>query len=78
MKHVGDVGIHLSFPSPGQGKLSSGGDYKWVLETYSDADWSANKSNRRFNFMLCSLAQQQCGIFKQPQSESGFPEFVRK
>ena len=47
MKHVGDVGIHLSFPAPGQGKISAGGDHKWVLETYSDADWSANKSNRR-------------------------------
>ena len=47
MKHVGDVGIHLSFPAPGQGTMSSGRDYKWVLETFADADWSANKSNRR-------------------------------
>ena len=47
MRHVGDVGIHLSFPAPGQGTMSAGGDYKWVLETFSDADWSASKSNRR-------------------------------
>ena len=45
VRHVGDVGIHSSFPAPGQGKMNAGGDYKWVLETYLDAGWSANKSN---------------------------------
>ena len=47
MKHVGDVGIHVGFPAAGQGTMSAGGDHTWVLETFSDADWSANKTNRR-------------------------------
>ena len=47
MKHVGDVGVKLVTPLPGQGKFSNDGEHFWVLETYSDADWSANRSHRR-------------------------------
>ena len=48
MKHVGDVGIRLNTPIPGQGKNCHEGGFQWVLETYSDADWSSNRSHRRF------------------------------
>jgi hypothetical protein len=47
MKHVGDVGVKLFTPVPGQGKNVNGTNQPWVLERYSDADWSSNKSHRR-------------------------------
>ena len=47
MKHVGDVGVLLRFPQPGMGKFHAGGDQEFVLESFSDADWSSNKSHRR-------------------------------
>ena len=47
MKSVGDIGLHLPFPEDGQGKVISGGQHRWVLESFSDADWSANKQTRR-------------------------------
>ena len=43
MKHVGDVGVLLRFPQPGMGKFHAGGDQEFVLESFSDADWSSNK-----------------------------------
>ena len=47
MKYVGDVGIKLVAPMPGQGKNFDGGKCEWILEGYSDADWSSNKAHRR-------------------------------
>ena len=47
MKHVGDVGIRLFAPLPGQGKSFDGGKFEWVLESFSDADWSSNRAHRR-------------------------------
>eukprot|EP00435_Cladocopium_sp_Y103_P026701 s3747_g6.t1 len=47
MKHVGDIGIRLSAPMPGQGKNSDCATCEWVLEGFSDADWSSNKTHRR-------------------------------
>ena len=47
MKVVGDIDLHLPFPEDGQGKVISGGQCRWVLESFSDADWSANKQTRR-------------------------------
>ena len=45
MKHVGDVALRLDVPAPGQGKCFSDGAFNWILETYSDADWSSNKDH---------------------------------
>ena len=47
MKSVGDVGVKLHTPQPGTGKMQSGGSHSWILEPYSDAGWSSNKSHRR-------------------------------
>ena len=47
MKAVGDIGLHLQFPQDGHGRLNAGGECRWILESFSDADWSANKSTRR-------------------------------
>ena len=47
MKSVGDVGVKMQTPQPGIGKMQSGGSHSWILESYSDADWSSNKSHRR-------------------------------
>ena len=33
----------LRFPQPGMGKFHAGGDQEFVLERFSDADWSSNK-----------------------------------
>ena len=47
MKQMGDIGVRLQMPFPGQGKFTTGEAFNWVLESYSDADWSSNKSHRR-------------------------------
>ena len=47
MKHVGDVGIFLPNLQPGIGKFQAGGDQQLIIESFSDADWSSNKSHRR-------------------------------
>ena len=47
MKQVGDIGVKLCYPEPGVGKINKGGDCEWILESFSDADWSANKVTRR-------------------------------
>jgi hypothetical protein len=47
VKYVGDVGIKLQFPEPGSGKIKHGAETEWVLETFTDADWSSNKAHPR-------------------------------
>ena len=47
VKYVGDVGIKLQFPEPGSGKIKHRAETEWVLETFTDADWSSNKAHRR-------------------------------
>jgi hypothetical protein len=47
MKAVGDVGVLLEYPQPGQGRLDAGGVSEWILESFSDADWSSNRATRR-------------------------------
>ena len=47
MKHVRDVGVKLVALVPGQGKNVDGSNQQWLLESYSDADWSSNNSHRR-------------------------------
>lgn len=47
VKQVGDLGVFLHPPVPGQDKCVTRGEHVWLLETYADADWSSNKSHRR-------------------------------
>ena len=47
VKQVGDIVVKLCYPEPGFGKISKGGECEWILESFSDADWSANKTTRR-------------------------------
>ena len=47
MKAVGDVGVLLEYPQPGPGRLNAGGVSEWILENFSDADWSSNRATRR-------------------------------
>ena len=47
MKAMGDIGVRLQLPFPGQERFTTGGAFNWVLESCSDADWSSNKSHRR-------------------------------
>jgi len=47
MKHVGDLAVHLDVPIPGQRKCFSDGGTTWILESYSDADWSWDKDHRK-------------------------------
>ena len=47
LKHEGDLGIKLSSPSPGAGKWKTTQDQKWILETFSDADWMGNRAHRK-------------------------------
>eukprot|EP00435_Cladocopium_sp_Y103_P062052 s873_g23.t1 len=45
LRKMGDVGVKWQSPLPGQGKCCSEDQYFSVLESYSDADWIANKSH---------------------------------
>ena len=47
LKFSGNIGLKLSFPEPGKGKRKEGCEMEWLLETYTDADWSSNKSHRK-------------------------------
>ena len=48
LKTSGDVGVKLVVPQAGSGKWKSGGEQFWPVETFTDADWSANKQHRKF------------------------------
>ena len=47
LKSSGNMGMKLSIPEFGSGKTRHGADRFWLLETYTDADWSANTRHRR-------------------------------
>ena len=67
MKHVGDVGGFLRFPQAGVGKSHAGGGHEFVLESLSDADWSANKGHRKSTSCGVRLIN---GVFLFPSSRS--------
>lgn len=47
LKSSGDMRMKLSIPECGLGKTRKGSETFWFLETYTDADWSANKKHRK-------------------------------
>ena len=47
VKQTGDVGIKLPIPEQGAGKRKQGTEAYWLLETFTDDDWSTNKAHRR-------------------------------
>ena len=47
LRTTGELGINLHVPAAGQGEWKSCVDKFWILETYSDADWAANKGHRK-------------------------------
>ena len=47
MKRMGDIGVGLQVPFPGEGKFAAAGKFNWVLEGYSIADWNSNKRHGR-------------------------------
>ena len=47
LKSSGDMGMKLSIPEFGSGKTRKGSETFWLLETYADAEWSANKRHRK-------------------------------
>ena len=47
LKSIGNMGMKLSVPEFGSGKARQGAETFWLLETYTDADWSANKKRQK-------------------------------
>jgi hypothetical protein len=47
LKTSGGMGVKLVVPESGSGKWKSGGEQVWPVETFTDADWSANKQHRK-------------------------------
>ena len=47
LKTSGDIGMKLVMPEQGSGKTRQGAETFWLLETYTDADRSANKKHRK-------------------------------
>eukprot|EP00435_Cladocopium_sp_Y103_P057750 s2135_g20.t1 len=47
LKATGDMSMKLGFPEFGMGKWKKGGEKQWLLETFTDADWSANRQHRK-------------------------------
>ena len=47
LKQTGDLAIKLVPPTPGSGKWKTTPEQKWILETFSDADWMGNRAHRK-------------------------------
>ena len=47
LRFTGDMGMKLSMPEFGKGKRKEGCESEWILETFTDADWSSNKAHRK-------------------------------
>ena len=47
LRHTGDMGMKLPVPEFGKGKRKEGCECEWILETFTDADWSSNKAHRK-------------------------------
>ena len=47
LKQTGDLAIKLVSPTPGSGKWKTTPEQKWILETFSDADWMGNRAHRK-------------------------------
>eukprot|EP00435_Cladocopium_sp_Y103_P052743 s680_g16.t1 len=79
LKSNGDMGMQLATPCFGKGKLKSGGEHFWLLECFSDADWSANRKHRKStssaihfvngNFCYCSSRSQRVVSLSSAESE---------
>ena len=53
LKTSGDMGVKLVVPESGLGKWKSGGEQFWLVETFTDADWSAQlKANFTVWFLV--------------------------
>ena len=74
MKQMGDIGVRLQVPFPGQGKFASAGRFDGVLESYADADWSSKQEPRSFNLMWHAQPELSIHVWKQQESEGS--EFV--
>jgi hypothetical protein len=60
-------GMKLAIPEFGSGKTRHGAETFWLLETYTDADWSANKRHRRSTSCAVHMVN---GNFILPQEAS--------
>ena len=47
LKQTGDLAIKLVPLAPGSGKLKTTPEQRWILETFSDADWMGNRAHRK-------------------------------
>ena len=47
LRFTGDMGMKLSMPEFGKGKRKEGCESEWILETFTDADWSSNRTHRK-------------------------------
>eukprot|EP00435_Cladocopium_sp_Y103_P055313 s907_g18.t1 len=58
LKFSGDVGMRLFFPEHGAGKCKKGLENFWLIETFTDADWSSSKKHRKSTF--CAIHLVNC------------------
>eukprot|EP00435_Cladocopium_sp_Y103_P018480 s5547_g4.t1 len=47
LKQIKDLAIKLCTPIPGNGKWKTVPSQRWILETFSDADWMGNRIHRK-------------------------------
>ena len=47
LRNTGDFAVALEKPIAGHGRYKSTGEKVWILESFSDADWSSNRVHRR-------------------------------
>ena len=47
LKSTGDMGVRLFYPNPGEGRWKHDDEKFWLIESFTDADWSSNKAHRR-------------------------------
>eukprot|EP00435_Cladocopium_sp_Y103_P068678 s126_g32.t1 len=47
LKASGEMGIKLTIPEHGKGHWKHGGERFWLVETFTDADWSGSRKHRK-------------------------------
>lgn len=75
IKQMGSVGIKLTVPIPGCGRWKKGSDSVWLLETFSDADWSSNRE--KVDKLQYPLHQWQLCLRNSKDAEGGVLEQLR-
>eukprot|EP00435_Cladocopium_sp_Y103_P000692 s4023_g1.t1 len=75
LKGSGEMGIKLTVPEHGKGHWKHGGERFWLVETFTDADWSGSRKAQEKHLQCHSLHQQQSGLLLKQNPKSSVTLF---